>query len=267
MMSTHRPRGTSFDQQSVVTQNPRGESFDATRPRIDSTGLGRPRIDSSVDLGTRLDPPTPESSINSVLRSTTREGTHQQGPRSFGTLSQDGLSSTVSSSASSSSLFSPNNTANNFTKGTTFAKGSSTFLPNTISSSNHNAFPSHSTNVARNTPPTSGKSVKSQAPSSPRAPRLDPTKPLPHQVGLNKNKRSPESELHTSNAYGASAAKKMKVNEKESLATAYGKPATVLGADQRTHEKMVPPKSAPISLSHFSGTWKLDTEKSETLYS
>ena len=37
------------------------ESFDSARPRIDSTGLGRPRIDSSVDLGNKLDPPTPDS--------------------------------------------------------------------------------------------------------------------------------------------------------------------------------------------------------------
>ena len=55
-----RPRGVSFDMQPQMTQ--RNESFDATRPRIDSTGLGRPRIDSNVDLGGRLDPPTPENS-------------------------------------------------------------------------------------------------------------------------------------------------------------------------------------------------------------
>ena len=47
-------------QDSVVLA--RSDSFDAARPRIDSTGLGRPRIDSSVDLGSKLDPPTPDSS-------------------------------------------------------------------------------------------------------------------------------------------------------------------------------------------------------------
>jgi hypothetical protein len=59
----------------------------------------------------------------------------------------------------------------------------------------------------------------------------------------------------------------MKVNEKQALATAYGKPATVLKIDQFEHEVLTPPQSSALSLSHFSGTWKLDTEKSETLYS
>ena len=113
-----------------------------------------------------------------------------------------------------------------------------------------------------------GKPTKVQIPNSPRAPRLDPTRPLPHQVGLRKNnKRGASDELHTSGAYGAAAAKKMKVNEKQALATAYGKPATVLKIDQFEHEVLTPPQSSALSLSHFSGTWKLDTEKSETLYS
>lgn len=60
----------------------------------------------------------------------------------------------------------------------------------------------------------------------------------------------------------------MKVNEKESLATAYGKPATVMSSTSVDATlTLPPPSSTTVSLSHFSGTWKLDTARSETLYS
>ena len=235
-MMSQRPRNTSFDKQQPL--NPRGESFDATRPRIDSTGLGRPRIDSSVDFGVRLDPPTPDS----THKKKAREATQEHIPHSIGMLSTTSLPPSSFSSASSSS--------------------SSATSSDTSSSSSSTS----SSLSARQTPPTSGKATKVQIPNSPRAPRLDPTRPLPHQVGLQKKRGAP-SEIHPEDGYTGSVVKKMKVNEKESLATAYGKPATVLATATNSHEAMHPPTSAPISLSHFSGTWKLDTVKSETLYS
>ena len=93
-----------------------------------------------------------------------------------------------------------------------------------------------------------------------------------HSTSRSNNlKRNASGELHgntSSNYGGQSATKKMKVNEKESLATAYGKPATVMSSTLVDTTLMVPPASSTtVSLSHFSGTWKLDTETSETLYS
>ena len=60
----------------------------------------------------------------------------------------------------------------------------------------------------------------------------------------------------------------MKTNEKKPLATAYGRPATVImgpGPDL-SEETVQLPKSADVTLRHFTGTWKLDPKKSETLY-
>ena len=276
-----RPRGVSFGQHSIITAPiSRGESFDATRPRIDSTGLGRPRIDSKVDLGTRLDPPTPESGAQheGFNSEKTNRQTARQNPHSFNlrknemvddndvvmkeTHSKSSTTSSSSSSSSSTSLATANASLSSTSSNSTFPSSSSS--PSSTASSTTSSTTSSSSSSRTNSP----NSTKVQIPNSPRAPMLNPTRPLPHQIGLiNKNKRSATDELHTTGAYGASAAKKMKVNEKQSLAMAYGKPATVLALNDTTHDSLTPPNSTAISVSHFSGTWKLDSQKSETLYS
>ena len=276
-----RPRGVSFGQHSIITAPiSRGESFDATRPRIDSTGLGRPRIDSKVDLGTRLDPPTPESGAQheGFNSEKTNRQTARQNPHSLNlrknemvddndvvmkeTHSKSSTTSSSSSSSSSTSLATANASLSSTSSNSTFPSSSSS--PSSTASSTTSSTTSSSSSSRTNSP----NSTKVQIPNSPRAPMLNPTRPLPHQIGLiNKNKRSATDELHTTGAYGASAAKKMKVNEKQSLAMAYGKPATVLALNDTTHDSLTPPNSTAISVSHFSGTWKLDSQKSETLYS
>lgn len=212
-------------QDSVVLA--RSDSFDAARPRIDSTGLGRPRIDSSVDLGNKLDPPTPDSSSGRNNRRQRLKSNFELDSDQESASSADTDQRTEHASASVSGLL-----------------------------------------VAE--PPT--RRVEQHKPYRQPAPMLRPTRPLPHQrkrLASGTNKRVAGNELHTKAEHGASAAKKLKTNAKQSLAMAYGKPATVVlgvGGKLSEEDAKLPDSAADVTLRHFTGTWRLDTEKSETLY-
>lgn len=150
----------------VLTSN---DSFDAARPRIDSTGLGRPRIDSSVDLGNKLDPPTPDSS----------SGRKNRRPRSKSNLEFD----SYQEGSSSADIDRKSEHASASVSASASASASGLLVAE---------------------PPT--RRVEQHKLYRQPAPMLRPTRPLPHQrkrVAPGSKKRGAGEELHTNAEHGA----------------------------------------------------------------
>jgi hypothetical protein len=147
------------------------DSFDAARPRIDSTGLGRPRIDSSVDLGNKLDPPTPDSSSGRKNRRPRAKSNLEFDSDQEGSSSADTDRKSEHASASASASVSASASAS----GVLVAE-----------------------------PPT--RRVEQHKLYRQPAPMLRPTRPLPHQrkrLAPGSRKRGAGEELHTNAEHGA----------------------------------------------------------------
>ena len=211
----------------------RSQSYDPTRPRIDSTGLGRPRIDSTVDIGNKIDPPTPENrnfSDPSWGRGKTTATMLLQGdehglipaPGALKMLAAAGTlaGATVAASASGSSNSSSSRSSSS--SGDGGGNGGSNIGSNSSGHSRMDTPPGMLSAVrgpsASLTGPSElatsriepGWSKYKQRRNRPPAPILKPTRPLPHQIrpkspsgAATSNKRGADGELNQSAESGA----------------------------------------------------------------